>query len=296
MRTITRVNIQMRSFSEGWILSKFASKLQSNLVNEFGINAHINGDSNFYDVTHHIPYYDAHETNSQINTFLITHVDTIEKERQIKLLLAQLDYGICLSESTSKILRRSLNSKNLMAIIPGIDQKNSRKISLGFASNVYADNRKKTDLLLTELLKLYPDKLKIVIMGSGWEDFVLELRSKKFDITLVPKFNYDYYHNTFWNIIDYFVYPSEDEGSMAFLDACAYGVKTIVTNQGFHRDLAQGITYKLKNVRDLSSIIGKILKKDLRQTRLVDEFTWKSYTKQHLTLWSNLLLLKDKKH
>ena len=42
---------------------------------------------------------------------------------------------------------------------------------------------------------------------------------------------------------DYYFYPGLDEGSLGTLDALAAGVKTIVTNQGFHLDLTNGVTH-----------------------------------------------------
>ena len=41
---------------------------------------------------------------------------------------------------------------------------------------------------------------------------------------------------------------------MGFLDACAAGVKTIVTPQGYHLDAMRGITHGFKELPELVAI------------------------------------------
>ncbi len=63
-------------------------------------------------------------------------------------------------------------------------------------------------------------------------------------VELHPAFDLERY----WELmptLDYYVYFGHDEGSMGFVDAIASGVETIVTPQGYHLDVEDGITHPI---------------------------------------------------
>ena len=52
-----------------------------------------------------------------------------------------------------------------------------------------------------------------------------------------------------------------DEGSMGFLDALSAGVETIVTPQGYHLDIPNGITYPCRIISDFEHVLIDIQNK-----------------------------------
>jgi hypothetical protein len=89
--------------------------------------------------------------------------------------------------------------------------------------------------------------------------------------------------------LDYYLYFGLDEGSMGFLDALAAGVPTIVTPQGFHLDVPDGITHPFETLADLVSILTKIAQDHRQRSHLVASWTWENYARQHLRTWTELL-------
>ena len=59
--------------------------------------------------------------------------------------------------------------------------------------------------------------------------------------------------------LDYLIYLGNDEGSMSFLDAIQFGIKTIMIPQGFQSDLQEFITYKVdKNLKIFQTLSQKL--------------------------------------
>ena len=79
---------------------------------------------------------------------------------------------------------------------------------------------------------------------------------------------------------------------MGFLDALAAGVETIVTPQGFHMDLKDGITYPCKTVKEFAEALLELQRKRERLIKLVEPLTWENYAKKHIEIWECLLKRK----
>jgi hypothetical protein len=94
--------------------------------------------------------------------------------------------------------------------------------------------------------------------------------------TAVPKF-------------DYYFYSGLDEGSLGTLDALSAGVKTIVTRQGFHLDIPNGITHGFWDYDELKAIFEEIVLERRERIQFARCLTWTRYAHRHLDIWSSLI-------
>jgi hypothetical protein len=93
---------------------------------------------------------------------------------------------------------------------------------------------------------------------------------------------------------DYYLYLGMDEGSLGTLDALSAGVPTIITPQGFHLDLPDGITHSIINYDDLEKVFFDISSRLKIRTHAVAGLTWENYAKNHQELWGSILQNKSR--
>ncbi len=286
-----KVNIVCCEDVNSWILGKFASKMCEELT-ALNIEANISTiRDNSADVNHYIIYlaYD-NSTKTTIDTLMITHIDTLEKLHVLKKNLATADLGICMSrQSMMMLMRDGIESSKLCFVNPAHDGViKPRPIVIGITSRVYDDGRKKEGMLLELSKNIDPQEFSFKIMGEGWDAIVEAMRCRGFSIAYYRAFDYATYADMI-SSLDYYLYFSEDEGSMGFIDALSAGVPTIVTPQGYHLDVKDGIAYPIHSVEDIVQVLDGIAGKKRQLVNTVAELTWKNYTLQHVRLWKDLL-------
>ena len=76
---------------------------------------------------------------------------------------------------------------------------------------------------------------------------------------------------------------------MGYLDALAAGVGTIVTPQGFHLDVPNGITYPCRVISDFVNVLVDLQNKRKRIVNSVSDWNWDRYVDKHLEVWKYLL-------
>lgn len=286
-----KVNIVCCEDVNSWILGKFARKMLEELT-ELGIETKISDSpDNTADVNHYIIYlaYD-NRIKTNIDTLMITHVDTLEKHQLLQKQLDVADMGICMSRQSMMILARDgLESSKLCFINPAHDGViKPRPFVIGITSRVYDDGRKKESVLLELSKKINPEEFSFKIMGEGWDDIVGSMRSRGYKVEYYSAFDYSAYVAVIPSL-DYYLYFGEDEGSMGFIDALSAGVPTIVTPQGFHLDVQDGIVYSVRTAGDIVNALESIAAKKRRLVSTVAGLTWKNYTLQHVGIWKHLL-------
>jgi hypothetical protein len=303
-RSLTHLNlfplkIQLICYEDvdAWILGKFAKRMASEIGATFGIGVDIAkyGDLEA-SIGHHIIYYDVEKKWANTETFMITHLDELWKVKKVAALLKEFDMGICMSSDTrNSLIEQGLPPTKLCFVSPAHDLRiQPRRIRIGIASKTHADGRKLETELVSNLKKVKnKSDFTIAIMGSGWETQVKKLESFGFDVEYHPVFNYEEYSTTFIPNLDYFVYFSWDEGSMAFLDAIYGDIKTIVTPQGFHLDVRDGIDIQLNDFSDLTEVMNSFSEKRSNRRSRVKELTWTEYTWRHLLIWTFLIWLSN---
>jgi glycosyltransferase involved in cell wall biosynthesis len=296
-----------------WIIGKIASRLAENLE-KYDVTADIgDGPRDDADVIHWMHYLQpwrcyypspgffnpGWSSGRARNTALITHVDDPVKLQAIKEAMSKiLDVGICMSRMMkAELVAYGIDPSHLTYIHPGHDrQVQPRRIVIGITSRMYADGRKREDVLVKVAESMRLDAFKFEIIGEGWEEVANILRNAGAEVEIAgsadePGSDHSGYARILRRLphFDYYLYLGWDEGSMGTLDALAAGVKTIVTPQGFHLDLKSGITHAPRDAGDLIEIFQGIAAE--RQLRLasVQDLTWSEYARKHAAVWRALV-------
>lgn len=286
------LKIRIIDMEQGWIINKFAHKLQEELV-KLGVDATVvdkkdpTADINHYPLYTFIDYSQSRHTN---DTFMITHVDSYEKVELIKGRLKTYGMGICMSKQTMEFLvSLGIPRQKLCYINPAHDHViKPRKYVIGLTYRTHYDYRKRDEFLIDIAKQIDKEYFKFAIMGSGWEKIIEAISSLGIEVDYYSEFDYDLYVNLV-PTFDFYMFFGTDEGSMGFLDALAAGVKTIVTPQGFHLDAKGGLTYPCESIHDYARTFEAIVEEKRRLVRSVEEWTWENFAKKHLEVWNFIL-------
>ena len=277
-----------------WILGKFALRLSENLK-QMRVDVDIAKVPNPYaDINHHIIYYNYDGAKTTTETVMITHIDTPEKVSQLSRQLVLAEMGICMSNDTvQKLAGQGLPRHKLCFVNPAHDQvMKPRKTVVGITSKVQPSGCKRESMLIQLGEFISPDDFKFMIMGSGWEPVIKKLKQKGFEVEYLPRFDYKKYVK-WMPAFDYYLYMGQDEGSMGFIDALAAGVPTIVTPQGYHLDVIDGISYSFNEIDEMVNVFQEIAGLKKKRVQSVSTWTWADYARKHLLIWQYVLARKN---
>lgn len=289
-----KVNIVNRD--QGWIFNKFTVRMQEMLL-DLGVNVTISADTRSdVDINHHIPMTEYKPYPN--DTLMITHVHNTKILSLLKKQLKIAGIGICMSKATmNQLVEYGVPRDKLCYINPAQDNViKSRKYTMGITNRCYdgVDLRKRADSLLDALEGVDASYFRFVIMGSGWDNIVEQMRRNGFEVEYYPEFLYDTY-TLLMQQIDYFLYMGFDEGAMGYLDALKAGAGTIVTPQGYHLDVDCPIDYPCSTVKQFREAFLDLQEKRKRKADAVKEWNWKNYAVKHLEIWEYLLARKPLK-
>ena len=286
---------------DGWILGKFAQKLQEEL-NKLGYEVSITEEEDkLADINHYIYYGDLTEffdKPNAVRTVMITHIDSVVKKDLIRYQTQNGVVGICMSSDTAnKLTMWGIPGNQLCYVNPAQDGEiTPRKIVLGVTNRCYHQNdfRKRDDIIIEISRKIDPCYFKWKIMGSGWDKIVEKIKEMGFEVDYYEEFDKEIYKKLMPSL-DYWLYYGFDEGAMGFLDALAAGVKTIATPQGYHLDAKGGLTHPCSTIEDFIRVLKRIQaeKKEIADT--VKDWTWQNYARKHLEIWHYLTHTKPLK-
>jgi predicted O-linked N-acetylglucosamine transferase (SPINDLY family)/glycosyltransferase involved in cell wall biosynthesis len=285
-----KVHIVCYEDVHGWILGKFALKLQEHL-RPLGVAAKISKQPDPQaDINHHIIYYDYDGRKTTTDTVMVTHIDTNWKSERLGQQLVNAAMGICMSaETVDNLTAAGLPREKLCFVNPGHDgEMRARRTIIGITSKVQPSGCKREGILLDLAQRLSPEEFQFRIMGAGWDDHVKQLRLGGFTVDHWPAFDRPEYLKLMPSL-DYYLYFGLDEGSMGYMDALAAGVQTIVTKQGFHLDAPGGITHGWSEPAELFRIFEGIAREKRLRQQAVANWNWPEYAKRHLALWKYLL-------
>lgn len=274
----------------GWILSKFAVKMKEELERK-GYKCTINSAVDpLADINHHVIYDSADLVVPYLETFMITHIDSYKKLERLKWQLTRAGMGICMSRETmNKLSAYGIPRAKLCYINPAQDNEiKPKKYVLGITSKTHDDNRKKEDVLIALCSVIDHEYFSFQIMGSGWDNIVAEVRKMGFDVTYFREFDYEQY-TKLMSSLDYYLYWGFDEGSMGFLDALRAGIGTIVTPQGYHLDVKDGITYACRTVDDFKNALLELQDKRKNRIKSIESWNWENFVNKHIEIWNYLL-------
>jgi glycosyltransferase involved in cell wall biosynthesis len=289
-----KVHIVCYEDVHGWILGKFALKLQENL-RPLGVAASISKQPDPQaDINHHIIYYDYDGRKTTTDTVMVTHIDTDWKRERLRHQLGNAAMGICMSaETVDNLTAAGLPREKLCFVNPGHDgEMRARRTIIGITSKVQPSGCKREGILLELAQRISPDEFQFCIMGAGWEEQVKTLRLAGFTVDHWNAFDRNEYLKLMPSL-DYYLYLGMDEGSMGYMDALAAGVPTIVTTQGYHLDAPGGITHGWSQPDELIRIFEGISREKRLRQQAVANWTWPEYAKRHLAIWTYLLAQKS---
>ena len=289
-----KVHIVCYEDVHGWILGKFALKLQEHL-RPLGVAASISKQPDPQaDINHHIIYYDYDGRKTTTDTVMVTHIDTDWKRERLRQQLVNAAMGICMSaETVDNLTAAGLPREKLCFVNPGHDgEMRARRTIIGITSKVQPSGCKREGILLELAQRISPDEFQFRIMGAGWDEHIKKLRLAGFTVDHWNAFDRTEYLKLMPSL-DYYLYLGMDEGSMGYMDALAAGVPTIVTTQGYHLDAPGGITHGWSQPDELIRIFEGISREKRLRQQAVASWTWPEYAKRHLDIWTYLLAQKS---
>ena len=291
MFSFNHINIFSGEPLNNWILGKFAKNLKKE-YEKYGVKTDLSYELNpKSDFNQCIIYLNCKpETASEKDVVMITHVDQYWKLELLEKLVPKIGLGICMSkEQMDKLINMGLDKNKLCYVNPAHDGVIPiKKWVVGLASRVYNDGRK-NETYFEKLANVLDNKyFKFKIMGANWEPQVDYMRSKGFETEYYPDFNYEIYTQKFFADMDYYLYMGLDEGQMGFVDAQSAGVKTIVTEQGYHLDSDSPITHPFTTYDELEKIFLSIQKEKMDIVDAMQSWTWEKYAIKHLQIFEYL--------
>ena len=294
---VTPIKVCLVLKDRGWILEKLATRLTEHLPS-WNINAEIaDMPSSSADVNHWMYYNDLEGDLVSRNTFAITHVDRLAKQYVLKQRLKKTEMGICMSRMTlEQLVLSGIPRRKLCYITPAHDgNTNPRRIVIGITSQIRPDGAKREHILIQMAQAIRLDAFHFIIIGPNWGKVIPYFKAAGATVDYSPgalqKNNTEHLRLILdrLNCFDYYLYMGWDEGSMGFLDALAAGIPTIVTPQGFHLDINNGMTHSFTDTLELCVIFQKLAKD--RQSRIdsVSGLTWNEYARQHALVWRTII-------
>jgi hypothetical protein len=291
-----RINLLLNPANQSWIIQKITDQLASHLQ---ALGAQVVVSSTVdasCDVVHHMSWAFANMRTLQPSTMLITHLDDPYKFKEVlNTLSSNVRVGICMSSDTMRqVIDAGAKPSSAYFIRPAHDGAvKPRRIVIGITSRVYPDGRKREAMLKQLAHTMRLDDFEFRIFGNGWEETNLHLTQAGAEVTYFGEtddFRKDY--ATLLSEIpkfDYYLYLGMDEGSLGTLDALCAGIPTITTPQGFHLDIAHGITHSVLTQDDLQAVFASISEGRNLRTSGVADLTWATFATRHLEVWESLI-------
>jgi hypothetical protein len=294
------VQVILDPVNKGWVIEKIAKKLISSASNSTTLDLFYIPRRG-YRITHWMHYLnvsrDFIKTDKGIHTFLVPHIDSIQKEQEFLSNMNTGAFPIFLSREHAKRTSERLKLDLIPHYIsPGSDLADKKlRFRVVISSHIYPDGRKNEHYLIQLAQEIPLKNFHFIFIGKAWSK--VEASVKKSGAT-VEWFNPntspfpDYKQSL--DIIrgcDLFLYLGDDEGSLGALDAYLLGVTLLISNQGFHQEFADRNNvhlfddyYGLKTkLMELSSSLATINS---------NKWTWYNMTTKYLEYWDSLEIRK----
>lgn len=257
------------------------------------------------EITHWMHYLNVSpaflKNSTGLNTFLVPHVDSREKQEYLAQLIDLGGIPIFMSEQHAQEVSTALLLPEVAAVIlPGSDAAGTQsRLRIVISSNYYPDGRKNEHYLKNLAKDFRLDSFHFTFIGKSWEVVGRELIQSGAEVEYLDpsKGNYlDY--KTQLNLIrgfDLFVYLGFDEGSLGALDAYLLGVPLLVTRQGFHLQFGNKSDIRFFTTYDEFRRQLMESKKRFRPSAQdTEKWTWYSYASSYRDLWESLLVKRER--
>ena len=167
----------------GWVLGEIGSRMYDCLYKK-GFDVKINSkesSARAFDVSHRIGALGASASNARVKTGTICHIDTSLKFAQLVLLRQKYDFLFPISSEVCLKCRLAGWPKNKVSttFLPALQTEArdlSQRVKIGYYSNIYNDGRKNEHWIKKLLFNNPSLKIDFEFVGTGWENFVNELK------------------------------------------------------------------------------------------------------------------------
>lgn len=294
-----KLRIHIVSENDGWILTKFATKLQEEL-SKLGQDADISTQEEpTADVNHYIHFERLKKIYNRfisVRTTMITHVDSILLRDMIQYQASNNVIGICMSSDTlGKLLSWGIPRDKLCYVNPAQDgDVLPNKIVIGITSQYYFDSERDNISLIQVCKQLDPNLFKWKIMGKGWEPTIDQLREEGFEVMYYSQFDLEKYRELV-SSLDYWLSYGNIGNERGYLDSLAAGIKIIVCAANLGIEYQNGSTTFCRNIHELINTLKKIQNEKTEIMNAIKNWTWENYAKKHLEIWQYLTKSKSLK-
>jgi hypothetical protein len=208
----------------------------------------------------------------------------------VRELCAAGKSAICLSSDLAAALDAAdVRAEFVTWALPGSDAHGlPPKIVIGLATRVYKDGRKNEWMPVKLCSEFGSEHLEFRIWGADWEPAVAQMQSMGVEVKYDPGEDYEAILHGLAEC-DYYLYCGMDEGSLGTIDALKVGTRTIVTDQGFHRDLVPAIDHLFSNYAELRAIVARLVENRAARLAAIEATSWQSYARRHLEIWNYLV-------
>lgn len=294
------VQVILDPVNKGWVIEKIANKLVF-IASKYLTIELFYIPRQGYRITHWMHYLnvssDFIKIDRGIHTFLVPHIDSIQKERVFLSIIKAGAIPIFLSQDHAERTCKRLELEfNPHYILPGSDLAEDKlRFRVIISSHVYPDGRKNEHLLINLAQEISLENVHFIFIGKSWAK--VEECVKKSGATVEwysPDNSIFPDYKQSLDIIkgcDLFLYLGNDEGSLGALDAYLLNIPLLISNQGFHREFT-----KRKNVYlfdDYQSFKSKFI--DLKSSLDVidsDNWTWYAMVNHYIDFWASLSIRK----
>jgi len=290
------VQVILDPINKGWVIEKIAKKLVAGASSNTTLDMFYIPRKN-YTITHWMHYLNVSKefikADKGIHTFLVPHIDSIEKE---KVFLSNLDAGafpIFLSREHAESISKRLNlGSTPHFILPGSDLAEEKlRFRVVVSSHIYPDGRKNEHLLIQLAKEISLKNMHFIFIGKSWakvEDSVRKSGATVEWFNPVNSLFPDYKQSL--DIIrgcDLFLYLGNDEGSLGALDAYLVGITLLISNQGFHQEFIDRENVYLFD--DYYGFKTKLLELSTSLSAInSNKWTWYAMSTKYLEYWASL--------
>ena len=289
-----RVFLSICGVSADWIIGTLAKDIKRVLEGQ-GLHCEY-GSPEEYDaqeICYHMGYaYAKPFKSAKVNSVFITHIDDKIKERSLVSMRDDFDSFICMSnEDASFLASLGIPGEKVFGIALPVRNNYIRPLSIGIFSSYYRDGRKNEEWILKFCNKYKESQLvKFVFIGPDWGGYLKELVKldcsfEWHNVSRLMPYEYEFQQSKLVGL-DYYFYLGMDGGAMGTYDAYAYGIKLMITDNCYHKDIPN-VEYCFDEYVGFENSLSTVLKTHSDRLDFFEKNNIRNYVFKLLDVWNN---------
>ena len=283
------MNFNIVTVNSGWILTKIADRVNTELQNfansKVSHTPDLNCDVNFY-----VDLYNCYRgKTSTVDIGMLTHLDRNDI-RSFRADASSLDHIIHMTSRYYEMLKPVYPEDKMSIMHPAEIRKgfDLKKPVLGIIQRGGWEG-KGYEFMLRIAETRIAKSFKFMFVGKDWDGVVEKLRSNGVDVDYHQDESYKKYPQHY-NTMDYLFIPSLWEGGpMAVIEALATGVPVISSNVGWvGTDFVPDYIYEPNNFDQLERILTKIIEPLKSRRKQVENLSYHDYARHLYTVAEEL--------